>query len=85
MQTDSAKVSLLVKAWNEPVHGVQNGIADCISSGRRYLEIQRRFKQNTDRRGGSLLAASPEFESLCVTKADYEEIEFARCQLHFMH
>ena len=23
-------------------------------------------------RGGSLLAASPEFESLCVTKEDYE-------------
>lgn len=36
-------------------------------------------------RGGSLLAASPEFESLCVTKADYEEIGSARCRRRFMH
>ena len=28
VQPDSAEVSLLDKAWNEPVHGVHNGIAD---------------------------------------------------------
>ncbi|KAK6236177.1 hypothetical protein SCA6_011514 [Theobroma cacao] len=29
-------------------------------------------------RGGSLLASSPEYESMCVTKAEYEELGSAR-------
>ncbi|XP_078160867.1 actin-related protein 6 [Carex rostrata] len=36
-------------------------------------------------RGGSLLASSPEFESMCVTKAEYEEIGSARCRRRFFH
>ncbi|KAJ4818718.1 Actin family protein [Rhynchospora pubera] len=36
-------------------------------------------------RGGSLLASSPEFESMCVTKAEYEEIGSVRCRRRFFH
>ena len=36
-------------------------------------------------RGGSLLASSPEFESMCVTKAEYEELGSARCRKRFFH
>ncbi|XWS17125.1 hypothetical protein CRYUN_Cryun33cG0041600 [Craigia yunnanensis] len=36
-------------------------------------------------RGGSLLASSPEFESMCVTKAEYEELGSARCWRRFFH
>ncbi|XWS27031.1 hypothetical protein CRYUN_Cryun26dG0080900 [Craigia yunnanensis] len=36
-------------------------------------------------RGGSLLASSPEFESMCVTKAEYEELGSARCRRRFFH
>ncbi|XP_022749664.1 actin-related protein 6 [Durio zibethinus] len=36
-------------------------------------------------RGGSLLASNPEFESMCVTKADYEELGSARCRRRFLH
>ncbi|OVA13853.1 Actin-related protein [Macleaya cordata] len=31
-------------------------------------------------RGGSLLASSPDFESTCVTKSEYEELGSARCR-----
>ncbi|XVE54450.1 hypothetical protein DITRI_Ditri03aG0082500 [Diplodiscus trichospermus] len=34
-------------------------------------------------RGGSLLASSPEFESMCVTKAEYEELGSARSRRRF--
>lgn len=36
-------------------------------------------------RGGSLLASSPNFESTCVTKAEYEEHGSARCRRRFFH
>ncbi|XVF88351.1 hypothetical protein PTKIN_Ptkin19aG0043900 [Pterospermum kingtungense] len=36
-------------------------------------------------RGGSLLASSPEFNSMCVTKAEYEELGSARCRKRFFH
>nr|ABA18089.1 actin-related protein 6 [Olimarabidopsis pumila] len=36
-------------------------------------------------RGGSLLASSPDFESICVTKAEYEELASARCRRRFFH
>nr|ABA18108.1 actin-related protein 6 [Arabidopsis arenosa] len=36
-------------------------------------------------RGGSLLASSPDFESMCVTKAEYEELGSARCRRRFFH
>lgn len=36
-------------------------------------------------RGGSLLASSPDFETMCVTKADYEELGSARCHRRFFH
>ncbi|GAV82488.1 Actin domain-containing protein [Cephalotus follicularis] len=36
-------------------------------------------------RGGSLLASSPDFEAMCVTKADYEEQGSARCRRRFFH
>ncbi|CAN1216939.1 Actin-related protein 6 [Linum perenne] len=36
-------------------------------------------------RGGSLLASSPEFEGMCVTKEEYEELGSARCRLKFSH
>ncbi|GLT26226.1 hypothetical protein SLA2020_013080 [Shorea laevis] len=36
-------------------------------------------------RGGSLLASSPDFESMCVTKAEYEELGSARCRKRFFH
>ncbi|XAR66875.1 hypothetical protein NMG60_11013243, partial [Bertholletia excelsa] len=36
-------------------------------------------------RGGSLLASSPDFEAMCVTKADYEELGSARCRKRFLH
>ncbi|KAE8687089.1 hypothetical protein F3Y22_tig00111022pilonHSYRG00003 [Hibiscus syriacus] len=32
-------------------------------------------------RGGSLLASSPDYESMHITKAEYEELGSARCQL----
>ncbi|GAB4832840.1 Actin- protein 6 [Ancistrocladus abbreviatus] len=34
-------------------------------------------------RGGSLLASSPDFEAMCVTKADFEELGSARCSKRF--
>ncbi|KAK9715181.1 hypothetical protein RND81_06G148000 [Saponaria officinalis] len=34
-------------------------------------------------RGGSLLASSPDFETMCVTKFDYEEEGSARCSKRF--
>ncbi|KFK33848.1 hypothetical protein AALP_AA5G067700 [Arabis alpina] len=36
-------------------------------------------------RGGSLLASSPDFESMCVTKAEYEELGSVRCRRRFFH
>ncbi|XP_050214908.1 actin-related protein 6 [Mercurialis annua] len=36
-------------------------------------------------RGGSLLASSPEFEAMCVTKSEYEELGSARCRRRFFH
>ncbi|KAG5564411.1 hypothetical protein RHGRI_000560 [Rhododendron griersonianum] len=36
-------------------------------------------------RGGSLLASSPDFETMCVTKAEYEELGSARCRRRFFH
>lgn len=36
-------------------------------------------------RGGSLLASSPDFESMCVTKAEYEELGSTRCRRRFFH
>ncbi|ERN14358.1 actin-related protein 6 [Amborella trichopoda] len=36
-------------------------------------------------RGGSLLASSPDFEAMCVTKHDYEELGSTRCRRRFMH
>ncbi|KAF2318067.1 hypothetical protein GH714_041406 [Hevea brasiliensis] len=33
-------------------------------------------------RGGSLLASSPDFEAMCVTKSEYEELGSARCRRH---
>ncbi|XP_077211220.1 actin-related protein 6 isoform X2 [Tasmannia lanceolata] len=36
-------------------------------------------------RGGSLLASSPDFESMCVTKSEYEELGSARCRRRFLH
>ncbi|KAK4420294.1 Actin-related protein 6 [Sesamum alatum] len=36
-------------------------------------------------RGGSLLASSPDFEAMCVTKAEYEELGSARCRRRFLH
>ncbi|XP_056162240.1 actin-related protein 6 [Syzygium oleosum] len=35
-------------------------------------------------RGGSLLASSPDFEAMCVTKAEYEELGSARCRRRFL-
>lgn len=34
-------------------------------------------------RGGSVLASSPDFESMCVTKSEYEEMGSARCRRRF--
>ncbi|KAM5547953.1 actin-related protein 6 [Rosa sericea] len=34
-------------------------------------------------RGGSVLASSPDFEAMCVTKAEYEELGSARCRKRF--
>ncbi|KAM7252960.1 hypothetical protein ACFE04_008828 [Oxalis oulophora] len=36
-------------------------------------------------RGGSLLASSPDFEAMSVTKAEYEEHGSARCRRRFFH
>ncbi|CAN6455736.1 unnamed protein product [Victoria cruziana] len=36
-------------------------------------------------RGGSLLASSPDFEAMCVTKSEYEELGSARCRRRFLH
>ncbi|XP_062196204.1 actin-related protein 6 isoform X2 [Phragmites australis] len=36
-------------------------------------------------RGGSILASSPYFESMCVTKSEYEEMGSARCRRRFFH
>ncbi|PNX98137.1 actin-related protein 6-like [Trifolium pratense] len=36
-------------------------------------------------RGGSLLASSPDFDAMCVTKAEYEELGSARCRKRFFH
>ncbi|XP_060188722.1 actin-related protein 6-like [Lycium barbarum] len=36
-------------------------------------------------RGGSLLALSPDFDAMCVTKAEYEELGSARCRKRFFH
>lgn len=36
-------------------------------------------------RGGSLLASSPDFETMCVSKAEYEELGSARCRRRFFH
>ncbi|XP_068653136.1 actin-related protein 6 [Aristolochia californica] len=36
-------------------------------------------------KGGSLLASSPDFEAMCVTKSEYEELGSARCRRRFMH
>ncbi|CAA6672653.1 unnamed protein product [Spirodela intermedia] len=36
-------------------------------------------------RGGSLLASSPDFEEMCVTKLEYEEFGSARCRRRFFH
>ncbi|XP_021899148.1 actin-related protein 6 [Carica papaya] len=36
-------------------------------------------------RGGSLLASSPDFKSMCVTKAEYEELGSARCRRRFCY
>ncbi|KAE9608356.1 putative Actin family, folylpolyglutamate synthetase [Lupinus albus] len=36
-------------------------------------------------RGGSLLASSPDFEAMCVTKSEYEEHGSARCHKRFFH
>ncbi|KAL8149742.1 actin-related protein 6 [Apium graveolens] len=36
-------------------------------------------------RGGSLLASSPDFETMCVTKAEYEELGSFRCRRRFFH
>ncbi|XP_043813652.1 actin-related protein 6 isoform X2 [Manihot esculenta] len=36
-------------------------------------------------RGGSLLASSPDFEAMCVTKSEYEELGSARCRKKFFH
>lgn len=34
-------------------------------------------------RGGSLLASSPDFEAMCITKSEYEELGSARCRKRF--
>lgn len=36
-------------------------------------------------RGGSILASSPDFTSMCVTKSEYEEMGSARCHRRFFH
>lgn len=36
-------------------------------------------------RGGSLLASSPDFEAMCVTKSEYEEFGSARCHKRFFN
>ncbi|KAL3368797.1 hypothetical protein AABB24_009555 [Solanum stoloniferum] len=36
-------------------------------------------------RGGSLLASSPDFDAMCITKAEYEELGSARCRKRFFH
>ncbi|VFQ83396.1 unnamed protein product [Cuscuta campestris] len=36
-------------------------------------------------RGGSLLASSPDFETMCVSKAEYEELGSLRCHRRFLH
>lgn len=36
-------------------------------------------------RGGSLLASSPDFEAMCITKSEYEELGSARCRRRFFH
>ncbi|KAM3281734.1 actin-related protein 6 isoform X1 [Capsicum chacoense] len=36
-------------------------------------------------RGGSLLASSPDFDAMCVTKGEYEELGSARCRKRFFH
>ncbi|KAJ0515359.1 putative Actin family, ATPase, nucleotide binding domain-containing protein [Helianthus annuus] len=36
-------------------------------------------------RGGSLLASSPDFDAMCVTKAEYEEHGSSRCRRRFFH
>ncbi|PKA64674.1 Actin-related protein 6 [Apostasia shenzhenica] len=36
-------------------------------------------------RGGSLLASSPDFESMCITKSEYEEMGSTRCRRRFFH
>ncbi|GJY94251.1 actin-related protein 6 [Tanacetum coccineum] len=35
--------------------------------------------------GGSLLASSPDFDAMCVTKAEYEELGSYRCRRGFFH
>ncbi|TVU01312.1 hypothetical protein EJB05_53220 [Eragrostis curvula] len=36
-------------------------------------------------RGGSILASSPDFESTCITKSEYEEMGSVRCRRRFFH
>uniref|UniRef100_A0A0D9UZH5 Actin-related protein 6 n=1 Tax=Leersia perrieri TaxID=77586 RepID=A0A0D9UZH5_9ORYZ len=36
-------------------------------------------------RGGSLLAHRPDFESMCITKSEYEEMGSMRCRRRFFH
>ncbi|EPS64546.1 hypothetical protein M569_10234 [Genlisea aurea] len=36
-------------------------------------------------RGGSLLGSSPEFEAMCVTRSEYEEVGSSRCHKRFFH
>lgn len=36
-------------------------------------------------RGGSLLASSPDFESMCISKSEYEELGSSRCRRRFFH
>ncbi|KAK1265666.1 Actin-related protein 6 [Acorus gramineus] len=36
-------------------------------------------------RGGSLLASTPDFEAMCVTKVEYEEYGSTRCRRRFFH
>lgn len=36
-------------------------------------------------RGGSILASSPDFQSMCITKTEYEEMGSARCRQRFFH
>ncbi|KAJ9538958.1 hypothetical protein OSB04_031691 [Centaurea solstitialis] len=36
-------------------------------------------------RGGSLLASSPDFDAMCITKTEYEELGSFRCRRRFFH